>query len=754
MKCDPLVSPPSPLYPCQELCTDAQTACSSSSTDMAVVTKLLNINFTATCPRLPPSPACTTIAPASTASSPPLPKCISSFQSSVCGSIPYPVYVPAGKSINDLEAAAQSRQFLFAFKSGPVCGRVLTDYLCSRFFPRCDSGAVARATGNQLPLPIPFPRFPCRSLCDRFTSDCALFLQTLNNPALYPNCSSAGTVAPAATYSCNNTMIVTAALDDFPVSSSVFGLLPVAPGVNVPLSTSCWDPALDNATAALTSSFICPAPLVLPDNPADSISVSQCASPCPSFVFDSSAWDSVRVLIYVCSWLSLLTTAFTLITWLVFPVKRRQLHFLNFNIAIFGISLVMVASALGEPRGHIKNASCKNNASSLALLDGGWCAGQGVLLHFFSVAAVTWWCLLALEVWLRTKYPDKSKQSAWRNTVYVPVGWGLPLALVVVALASKAYGGKSILPWCMFANEAPFWTEWTAFYYPVFIMIFSATVFLCLMMKEVLVTTAAVRSKAAQAIFFRSILLITIFFFIFGFIAAWRAVVYFRQDSYTASGTQFISCLLGGKSGCRQTDTPNLALWYLLNFVVSAQGVLVFFALGIQPDNFYLWRNLIVNRSTSLKSSVASQDRDRDRERGDRGERGGAAAGASGSNKRTTKGQPTSASASAASSNSPSTSTRSSKPSRPNAALLGQDTPTSDSMEVELSVTGSGGGGGGGGSNSPSQTPQMQTPEYRPAEQDVIEVDQDQVRQEEEQDDELPPPPPVPVPAGGRSDDA
>ena len=113
----------------------------------------------------------------------------------------------------------------------------------------------------------------------------------------------------------------------------------------------------------------------------------------------------------------------------------------------------------------------------------------------------------------------------------------------------------------------------------------------------------------------RPFLFILIFIFIFTFIVAYRANTSAHKADYTASATEYVTCIistLGDTDYCgeKPKSTPNLGLWFLLLLAVSGQGLFNSIIFGSQWVNVQLWYGLLTGKGTDYRGDNANTQTD------------------------------------------------------------------------------------------------------------------------------------------------
>lgn len=614
------------LRPCRGDCERVHYHC--SQTELGVF-NTLGFNFHGSiCPMLPSSTSgqCFARSVLTPTLVPKLPRC-QLYQSQVCKGVNYPVYVPADMTVDELEAKAKSAQFLFTFQSAPGCPAAMARYVCSQVFRRCDMDAVNRALNPPVPLPLPLPRFPCRSVCDDYATKCALTLGFLEISA---GCDAIGGTQPAAKL-CDGT-VVAPGLPDFPATASVFAQL-----AGQFVATPC-EAYADNVTyvtdsgaavsypnpgANMKVDWFCPAPLVVPDDPANVISGTKCATPCPSFLILPEQWTAGRGLLLGLTIPSFICLTFMVATWM-FPIKlksRDQRLILFFSFWLWLIAFALLVGFMKQGYGSIEKIICKDNSLSNGQGDSAVCTFQGVIFFMACHSAATWWMIIAFDIFFKINFTVLAKQTDWiRDIVYQAFCWIMMLSFLITALAENYIGGTVTTPWCFTYAYGPDKWDWRLFYLPIIVYLILGTFF----MTSVIVTlissflkTSGTKGSAAEAClkYLRPLLFVLQFLFIFALLIQSKLDYFFNQRKWENSGVDFVSCLLAGGSNTEEScgrlpkEHLNIASWYLLILCVGGQGIINFFCYGTQPENYRLWYSLLTTGSTTgVKADAASKN--------------------------------------------------------------------------------------------------------------------------------------------------
>lgn len=532
-------------------------------------------------------------------STPPTPQCQTYSGSYCAGIIDYPVYIPTGLTQQLLESKLNTVAPLFKLATVSTgCRESFMKLLCSTVFTRCSTTVLYENFGAALPLPIPFPRLPCQSLCQETQQNCAAFLRAM--PAQVKqavNCSNAGSLI-SATYSCSGTQL-TSAVSDYPVSTATLAQFKLGTA-SVPINSKCNQEFLTTTVnVSFSSTMKCPAPLVTPSNPASSnvISGGSCAQPCPSVIFSADDWDSANVLMSVLSVLSFTTCSLMLLTWLFFPIKRRQTTLVYFNFCIWNETIATFIPVLAKG-GTVSEVGCLNSSEFVVQQSTGseasLCLFQSVYLLYFTLTSAASMTVIAIDLYLRVVANQKfgPAQRKKLSAMYGVLIFGLPAISVIIAASTHSFGKSVPVPWCLFSSEASTVVEWGVFYYPVGVLCLIAVYCMCCIVWSMIQTAKKSGRKAIpweqQA---RPILFILSFIFFFVAVIAFRSYFYFRTSDFTLSITQWIQCLLTSTNcSSRPTVEPNIHLWWLLQFVVAGQGFINSLIYGTQQQNWQLWK--------------------------------------------------------------------------------------------------------------------------------------------------------------------
>ena len=531
----------------------------------------------------------------------PAPSCLA-YSGSIChGVVNYPVYVPASMSIRAVEAEL-SVSLSSALLVAPVasgCRDALLKQMCSIAFLPCDTTAVQRATG--LPLSYPFPRLPCASACEETQATCGAFLEQFPQLAAATSCNTSNLLPAYQT--CSGAVIP--AQPDYPAAATTFAVL-TADNNTVAVSSSCYAPP-----TTVNVSIACPAPLVsAPSMSDDGILGGSCAVPYKSLLWSADEWTMGDTLMVAFSALSFVSLSVIMLTWTIFPVKRRQHHLHMFMLCQFLISLVFIVSLLAT---HSKPSNIGlPYPTSPSPVDSTVCVFQSAMLVFVVNAGVFWWTFIAFHLFLKVVLRCRltTSHNNILTAVYHAVTWLVSLLLTLIGGVGGWYGRSSVVPWCFFRDDSPASADWLLFYVPIGVR----GVVGCVLMLAVMVglykqgrLVSGMRARGGKVGSgrrqtnccnnVRPLLFVGQFFIIFFFLIVFRAILHFHQTTYTDSTTDYVTCLLTAADtascGTRPQLGPSVALFYLIILTTAGQGLVPGMIYLSQSTVWALWRGLL-----------------------------------------------------------------------------------------------------------------------------------------------------------------
>ena len=616
--------------PCVDLCANVQNTCSGIDlaaaqvvmNDLLTVAQIYNPTATSPCADYG-TPTCNPGPSAAAAVNVSYGRC-EKYTGNVCKGISDVdfVYTAAGVNQASVEALLSSAFFLFPLAPRDNgCRDSLAKWLCTSSFPACDTSS-SMAVSAFVSIPLVLPRSPCKSVCTDYNSNCASLLATFAGIAataatsdpttaanlaclsstFTANCSSRAKVPP--TFSCpsSGSYQTSAGFEDYPDSETVFSASPR-------IASTCFG----NSTSAYSTNFVCPAPLVVPQESSSytiplslSIPGGSCSVACKSFVIPLEHYDNADNVFFWISLISAIISVFLFATWVTFPEKRKMwlVLCLFFNLCMINLNFIFTFAVPGRNGFNpgYANINCKNNVDVYKQDDGGYCIMQGVFVLFFGLSACTFWFLNGLDIVIKIllKIDLTENQEFKKNIAYASFGWGLPLLSLIIALSMKTIGGQinTGVLFCFITDQR---VAWGVFYYPIIIMAIFNTIFLGIILYTLAKSYSLVNTQQSPTFLIRPFLYLFLFLIDFGYTMIFTAYYYLRQDLMTTQSTDYVTCLLvlkpiaalQGNSLTCTAPTLNVDAWYILQFSSTAQVLYIGIIYLTSWDIYILWYNLL-----------------------------------------------------------------------------------------------------------------------------------------------------------------
>jgi hypothetical protein len=548
------------------------------------------------------------------------------------------IYVPAGISQEAIER--QIGQLAFIIPLVPVadgCRDALTLFVCSNVFQRCDR---TQKIVSYLPYVVPLPQLPCRSVCFSYASKCGRTLSFINasaaataDPAarrlfscllesLTPQCTAQSFQPPVV--DCAGNVIVPGA-DDWPITNGSFAVSPVLPA----LSTPC--DAYQRATA---TNVQCAYPTVLPNRvgaPAIGLDAAlgdgSCQIACPLGIQAPQHVRNQSILTNFFAITSFFCVAFMSVTWSTFPDRRSQWIVWNLAFCLFIFHLALFATFFvpvqeGRELGFA-NVSCKSRTEPVVFADG-WtlCRVQGVVVHFWSLAAAHWWSMIGVDVILKIviSVPLTARQENIKCFLFCAWCYGFPLGLTLYGWTREIYGAMyTTSQWCFIAQVAQnFEFLQSYFLWPLFAAWLTGTVSLLLIL--VWSVRSAIDSGSTKRAgwwqpYARPVLCLLAFLWVWILVLVSSRYYASRASILMREVAQWVTCNIVTKAATLAStgidsvecapvqDTPSMDT--ILNLGVFTPGLVLFLAY-FSLENFALWNALF--RSMCPKLCGAPDD--------------------------------------------------------------------------------------------------------------------------------------------------
>ena len=599
-----------PSQPCQSTCQNVGLQCPPSIQTQILTPFLSSMPGPLTYPQLSncsnldsydPSPSCVVSAPHPVPTLP-VPRC-QEYTGNLCtGVINYPVYIPAQLTQEYLEQQIEPYRPILAIATVSTgCRDQIAKQICSTAFLSCDTGVLPKIGLN---VSVAFPRFPCHDLCLQTDRVCRSFW------SLVPELESS--------FSCNRSTIsppyhtcqggTSGGQLDYPVNVTSFGVLPSSSGP-VPIQTSC-NAFVTNPPLQL-SGLMCPTPLVIPtSSETPTLMGGSCALPCPSFEWSETEWTRAENLVLYLSVASCILMSLCVLTWSLFPHRRKQHHLHMFMVCQLLFSGLLIVS-VPMNQGRLREIGCQDNARIFTQNEGGYCTFQGVGILFLINAAVLWWSVIGFQLFAQIVLGHNIdiKQRSRLNLFYHTICWGIPGMLCVIALSQQWIGRGTLSPWCLFRDGIDFYkSELPLFYLPIMTQAVIGAVIMGLTISSLIKHQIQISNKNVDyLIYLRPLLFVIVFLALVSILCIYRLVVFINQPKYQASAAEWFQCRLlsidEGLCGDRPRDHPSLSLWNLLIYCVAGEGILPAIFYMSQVSIFRDWWILILGLFTNDVSS-------------------------------------------------------------------------------------------------------------------------------------------------------
>ena len=514
----------------------------------------------------------------------PAPQC-QTYSGTFCsGVINYPVYVPPMYTQEDLELKISSYHPILSVATVATgCREQIAKHICSSAFLQCETDVLQKVG---IGVSVAFPRFPCQSLCQQTLSMCSSFFEEIPQLTTDFSCNSSN-ISPAYT-TCQGFTLP--GLPDYPIQTTTFALLP---GINgsIPITSSCNNFTTNNSL--VIQSLTCPSPLVIPNNPTiATIMGGSCSLPCPSFEWTDQEWSDAEMLLIGLSVISCVCMSVCVLTWSIFPKRRKQHHLHMFMICQFIFSLLLVIS-IPVTHGRVREIGCQDNAQIFTQDNGGYCTFQGVGILFTINAAVLWWTIIGIQLFSQIVLEHRLtvKQRSAQDRIYHLICCGIPSILCITALSQNWIGRGTLSPWCLFKDNINFYTsELPLFYLPIMIQAIIGALLMVVTLSVLIRHQIKTNNQSTNYVpYLRPILFVIVFLVLVSILCIYRWVVLINQPSYQTAATNWFTCLFmnGDSEECttRPDSHPSLELWHLLIFCVAGEGIL--------PSLSYIFESII-----------------------------------------------------------------------------------------------------------------------------------------------------------------
>ncbi|EGG22800.1 G-protein-coupled receptor family protein [Cavenderia fasciculata] len=501
------------------------------------------------------------------------------------------VYVNSTASQSDLQTQALQFKLILDFGGSDQC-KVQNTYktLCALFFMECIEYQVPNTS-----TVLAFPKFPCSANCYNTTELCQI-------PTNLLDCSSK---VIGGGY--NFTL--------FPLESALYNLTSFGGDTNH--SVTCQNPNLINSN---TTFGLCPFPLV--EHPTDDqerstyegyiyiSNISSCVAPCPSPLFKPQIWTNIFTMGDILSFLSFFATIFLIITYGILNPKITRFDKINLCVmsAACGVALAGVIQAINGTQDSL----CPEPGRSASPIDD-LCLTTGFILHVSALYVVTWWCIMAFEVWFAIKTVGAKKREFFK---YYCIGtslisWIFPIATISAKEYHAGPGNVFCWIWSSKYRNIFFWG-------PLGVFLFAGTIFLILLIREIYIIVSIKISKMDQSRWnilkmeVKPIGSLVAYYTILLYLFAYDQYIVSAQHEYFASIPQYFACLTNPKTTDPEQEClvlgPSVAGVGFFVFCIRIFGFFSFLLYGLSSRTKKIWSQSIVFNNKIVKIISAKLD--------------------------------------------------------------------------------------------------------------------------------------------------
>lgn len=588
------------------------------------------------------------------------PQC-SEYTGELCeGMLTHYYHDPTNKLFQEVERNEGLLRAIYRLAPRPQCLSSFARFVCSRYVMSCTEVPVTLSdlAGNLHVVKYALPVLANSNVCQKYQTDCADFRGRLSATAkefvaaLPPSMGSSFKVSTLLNFiepNCDTTAPVGAQYEcDSTTYSGMYKYFPEGLYYQMDLGITTatiktqnfdYDTQYDQSTLLpFTPPISCPAPLVVWE-PGVSAMSSQllggsCAQPCPSMLFSQHDYKTISTLAIILCTISILASAFLLISYLCFKEIRQGNYFLQFLACIVVITF---AFAIGvyirfDPSTSIQQKYCKNNTDLGTQTENPGCTIQAFLVQFAFLSLSAFFASsgfdLFLKIVLTVEIRPNTQYDYLLSLAYYFWGWTVPLTLTVVAAATESLGpGDLGVFFCFVHGRNNGTVPWATAYLPIMIQLFigcislSTTIFQLVKLAkrqqaddyERQLRDHNYRPSTAPTLRLANytvpLFLELVFFCYLMFIVLFRAAVFFSESGWKATATTFVSCLLFKQpftehihrsnplfpiAECGdKPETIKVGVWYFYQCFLSLVGVATFLVLGTQKIYYQLWSAVV-----------------------------------------------------------------------------------------------------------------------------------------------------------------
>ncbi|KAI8616455.1 hypothetical protein BC830DRAFT_1117917 [Chytriomyces sp. MP71] len=415
--------------PCQSVCQNAVQQCTTLFTTFGKANLLPNCAANVEALNVPygSGPSCLGAVPSSLVSiSSPPGKC-DSYSSGYCSHIiNYPVFIADGNPASIIEAnlKAGGMDLLLQLNATSAtyspCVNAFLDWACLSAYPRCQRNAISTVT--------------CKSVCQSAVAQCTAMFTTFGKQSTLPDCN--GNILNWNTsYSPDSSVCL---------GGSSQSQNPPPP---VPTNVTCPSFLILNPNYNVSNPN-----QLLPSIPGQTCT-GPCCVPCPLIVqfYDADSMSLMFNLSMISGFLSLIGSAFTFLSYLLFPKKRA--HPSVMMCFFSGGAMVLHATQVVSVIGDGLRISCVDSVTEAVVGNSVACPAQAFLLHFFAVYIDCWISIFMINLYLTIVW-----RKDWFSERYIVLQIGIVVWSLIPAIGILATKGvRNIGYTCLFDVDHSWW---------------------------------------------------------------------------------------------------------------------------------------------------------------------------------------------------------------------------------------------------------------------------------------------------------
>lgn len=389
----------------------------------------------------------------------PTAQCATYTGTTCAGVIDYPIYIPANKSIEEYIAETDAAA-LTTFRLGVAlaprengCQASLARLQCQQAFPACAQSASMLGAVFRSPA--------CQDDCQHFTAVCGSFISSSETiqALLSVNCSTTGSFIPAILDPITGSRL-NRPVENFPNSTYLCDGLASSSTPNC--SCNALQARVDANNVTTSPTVSCP-PGMRVRTAFDTSEVAltdSCTTTCPSALFSQADWDSSDVVMNVCSVFSFVLNLFAMLTYLIFPEKRKMSRILltllctlfALSFAFFLVTCVM--------KGRHQDVGCVRNGAGIdtqTTQPVSLCNFESFMIIWAATAVAYLWASMCVDVASKTVFNVRHTPERQRLVDFTLIGisFGVPSFFFILSLSYTQLGRSVNVPWCLMGGGGP-----------------------------------------------------------------------------------------------------------------------------------------------------------------------------------------------------------------------------------------------------------------------------------------------------------